>query len=183
VVYKAKNRLMTKQYLLLLVVLSTWACHKTDTLSNNREYKGPDLILKGINLSYSDSTQVKVRLITALELDLHNQDRLYPKKVNLYFYDEAGSETTTIESDSGHYYKTANEYKLMGNVLITDKIKNQTMNTTSLIWAPTREIIYTTDPVDLTTPTQILHGQGLTANQNFTQYSLGKVSGTIVVPE
>jgi LPS export ABC transporter protein LptC len=174
---------MFQKVLFVVLVLVLCACHKTETPSNEVEYKGPNLILEGINLTYSDSVQVKVRLKTALELDLNNQDRLYPKKVNLFFYDEIGTETTTIVSDSGHYYKTSDEYKLMGNVLINDKVKNQTMNTTSLIWAPSREIIYTKDPVDLNTPTQVLHGQGLTANQNFTQYSLGKVNGTIVVPE
>ena len=71
----------------------------------------------------------------------------------------------------------------MGNVLINDKIKNQNLTTTELIWSPDKKIIYTNQPVDLNTPTQVLHGMGMQANQDFTQYSLGRSNGVINVKE
>lgn len=148
------------------------------------KYTGPSLEVENIDMSYGDSARVMVKMKTALEIDLQNQDKIYPKEVRLFFYEpENGQESTTVRSDSGHYYKNENKYVLMGNVLIVDKLKNQTMTTTELIWTPDKKIIYTLKPVDLHTPTQTLHGMGLTANQDFTQYALGASSGVLNIPE
>lgn len=146
-------------------------------------YIGPMLEVENMELNYGDSAQVMVKMKTALELDLINQDKVYPKEVRLFFFDPTGKESTTIRSDSGRYFKNNNHYKLMGNILIVDKLKNQNLTTTELIWSPDKKIIFTQKPVDLTTPTQVLHGMGMTANQDFTQYSLGNSSGLLNVKE
>ncbi len=146
-------------------------------------YLGPLHEVENIELSYGDSAQVKVKMKTALEQELQNNDMVYPKEVRLFFYDLMGVESTTIRSDSGRYFKAENQYKLMGNVLIVDKLKNQTLTTTELIWSPEKKIIFTNKPVDLNTPTQILHGMGMQANQDFTQYSLGSSNGVLNVKE
>ncbi len=166
----------------MVMILMAMAC-KEKTPEKEVNFTGPTLELDSIELSYGDSADVRVKMKTAKELDLQNFDKIYPKEVRLFFYDDAGAESTTIRSDSGHYYKSLNEYKLMGNIVINDKIKNQNLNTTELIWAPDRKIIYTLKPVDLVTPTQTLHGMGLTANQDFTQYSLGSSSGILNLPK
>lgn len=175
------NSKYIKLYFLLILVL-TISC-KEKAIEKEQNYLGPNLEMEGIELSYGDSAQVQVKMKTALELDLQNQDKVYPKEVRLFFYDPEGKESTTIRSDSGRYFKSQNHYKLMGNVLIIDKLKNQNLNTTELIWAPDLKYIYTHKPVDLTTPTQVLHGMGMRANQNFTEYSLGSSSGILNVDE
>jgi LPS export ABC transporter protein LptC len=156
---------------------------KDKVVEKEINYSGPNLEVENIELSYGDSARVAVKMKTALELDLQNQDKVYPKEVRLYFYDDAGAESTTIRSDSGRYFKNQNHYKLMGNVLIIDKIKNQNLTTTELIWSQDKKIIYTHKPVDLNTPTQVLHGMGMQANQDFTEYSLGNSKGVLNVKD
>jgi LPS export ABC transporter protein LptC len=167
-------------FFFILILLSVIAC-KEKVVEKEVIFTGPLLELDDIELSYGDSAKVAVKMKTPKELDLQNQDKVYPKEVRLFFYDKAGVENTTIRSDSGRYFKSDNQYKLMGNIIITDKIKNQTLTTTELIWQPDRKKIFTLKPVDLNTPTQVLHGMGMTANQDFTQYSLGRSSGSIIV--
>jgi LPS export ABC transporter protein LptC len=166
-------------YVLLLGLFLQCAEKKT---AKPEKYLGPSLELDDIELSYGDSARVMVRMRTAKELDLSNTDKVYPKEVRLYFYNDTGQESTTIRSDSGRYSKSLNEYKLMGNILINDKLKNQNMTTTELIWSPDKKVIYTLKPVDLITPSQTLHGMGLRANQDFRQYSLGSSSGLLNLP-
>jgi LPS export ABC transporter protein LptC len=178
-----KDLIISKiKYLYLIQVLFLYAC--TDQKPPEEvNYTGPSLELENIELVYGDSAQVQVKMKTAIEQDMQNQDKIYPKEVRLYFYDDYGKERTTIRSDSGRYYKSSNEYKLMGNILINDNEKNQNLTTTELKWLPDKKIIFTTKPVDLHTPSQTLHGMGLTANQDFTQYSLGSSSGLINLPK
>jgi Lipopolysaccharide-assembly, LptC-related len=158
------------------------AC-KEKVAEKDINYIGATREVENVELAYGDSAKVVVKMKTALELDLQNYDAVYPKEVRLFFYDPTGQESTTIRSDSGRYYKSENHYKLMGNILIVDKIKNQNLTTTELIWSPDKKIIYTHKAVDLITPTQILHGMGMQANQDFTQYSLGRSNGVLDVKE
>ena len=158
------------------------AC-KEKIVEKEINYEGAIREVENTELAYGDSAQVMVKMKTALELDLQNQDAVYPKEVRLFFYDPTGTESTTIRSDSGRYFKRENHYKLMGNILINDKVKNQNLTTTELIWSPDKKIIYTNKPVDLITPTQVLHGMGMQANQDFTQYSLGRSKGVLNVKE
>lgn len=165
---------------LFILLFFLTAC-KEKVAEKEMNYTGPTLEIENIEMSFGDSAQVKLKMKTPLELDLQNQDRIYPKEVRLFFYDPTGKESTTIRSDSGRYYKSENHYKLMGNIIIIDKLKNQNLTTTELIYDPDKKIIYTHKPVDLNTPTQVLHGQGMQANQDFTQYSLGSSSGILNV--
>ncbi|MES2794834.1 MAG: LPS export ABC transporter periplasmic protein LptC [Bacteroidota bacterium] len=173
---------ITPTFFVFFASLIIFACQEK-AVEKEVNYTGPTLEVENIELNYGDSARVIVKMKTALELDLQNQDKVYPKEVRLFFYDPNGMESTTIRSDSGRYFKSENHYKLMGNILIIDKLKNQNLTTTELIWAPDKKIIYTHKPVDLTTPTQVLHGMGMQANQDFTQYSLGSSSGLLNVKE
>jgi LPS export ABC transporter protein LptC len=175
----------SSRFIVLLTIFTNilFISCKEKAVEKEENYNGPTLEIENIELSYGDSARVLVKMKTTIELDLQNQDKVYPKEVKLFFYDEAGAESTTIRSDSGRYFKSMNHYKLMGNVLIVDKVKNQNLTTTELIWSPDKKIIYSNKPVELITPTQTLRGNGMQANQDFTQYSLGRSSGTLNVKE
>ncbi len=168
-----------KYYLFCIILWANVSCYKAKQ-ERNGVYNGPLLEIDNIEMVYGDSAQVTMRMQTAKELDLVNQDKVFPKEVRLFFTEKnSGQETTTIRADSGRYDKTKNIFKLMGNVLIKDKVKNQQLTSPDLNWSPDKKIFYTHNQVELTTPTQRIKGQGLEANQEFTQYSLGTSSGVI----
>ncbi len=74
-----------------------------------------------------------------------------------------------------------NIYHIMGRVLINNQIKHETLTTDELYWNPDTKKIYTDKPVDVKTPEQILHGIGMDSNQDFTEYTLRKVTGVVSV--
>jgi LPS export ABC transporter protein LptC len=66
------------------------------------------------------------------------------------------------------------------NVVVTNS-KGETLNTEQLMWDERSEKLYSDVFVKITTPDQIIFGEGFESNQNFTQYRINKIKGTIKV--
>ena len=60
---------------------------------------------------------------------------------------------------------------------------NERLNTEELFWNPTDEEIYTEKFVRIETEDQILLGQGLTADQDFSTYKIEKLTGELTIDD
>ena len=118
----------------------------------------------------SDSAKLRIRLTSALRQDFENGNQIYPKGVKITFLDKDGQTViNTIDGNYGLYEKVKNLYTLRGNVRVTNVPKQQTMNTEEAFYDQTKASIYTKKETEIrvTTPTEVLTGRGLTANQDF----------------
>ena len=64
------------------------------------------------------------------------------------------------------------------------KVKNvngDLLETEHLIWNEKKEIVYTEEFVKITTKNEVIYGKGLVSNQDFTKYTIKKISGTIML--
>ena len=59
--------------------------------------------------------------------------------------------------------------------------KKETLNTEELHWDRTKQEVFTDKFVRIETPTEILTGQGLRANQDFSRYRILKPTGIFTV--
>ncbi|GAB2561397.1 hypothetical protein GCM10027190_08870 [Spirosoma areae] len=132
-----------------------------------------------MKLLYSEAAVVKVKLITAKQFRYLNDDRKYPKPVNIVFYGPTGEEVTTIRSDSGRYDKAKDLYVVMGHVVVINKQKQEKLLSPELTWNPATKKVYTHKRVTVLSQLtgEKLYGIGLDANQDFTQYSIRKPTG------
>lgn len=69
----------------------------------------------------------------------------------------------------------------MGRVQIDNQVKHEILETPELFWSPDTKKIYTDKQVDIKTPDQVLHGMGMDSNQDFTDYTIRKVTGVVSV--
>lgn len=168
-------------FLSVLIALCLVACREEEKPMVKQEYKGPVSELYGVTLTYSDSAKLVVRMSTEAQLTLMSQDKVYPKEVRVFFFDKNGNNTTTLRGDSARFIKAKNQYHLMGRVLINNQVKHETLETDEIFWSPDTRKIYTDKVVDVKTPEQVLHGVGMDANQDFTEYTLRKVNGVVSV--
>lgn len=96
------------------------------------------------------------------------------------FFDGETKITSTLTAKYGRYYESK------GNVLVKDSVvvknaKGETLNTEELIWNEKLEQFYSDKFVKVTTPTQVIYGDGLEANQDFSEYKIKNVKGVISV--
>jgi hypothetical protein len=61
--------------------------------------------------------------------------------------------------------------------------ENKSLQTEELFWSPKDKKIYTDKFVIITTPTEIIKGEGLVANEDFSYYEIQKPTGIIALDE
>jgi len=96
------------------------------------------------------------------------------------FYDDSGHVENVLTADSSRYYEVE------GNILVWDSVqivskKGERLNTSELIWNNSIQKFFTEKPVRITTSTEVLYGNGMEANSDFTWYQITNTKGTVQV--
>ncbi len=166
---------------LLVCFFFLTSCEDDKKVVKKEEYKGPISEIYGINMTYSDSARLVVRMTTDVQLTMATEDKIYPKEIRVFFFDKFGNNTTKLRGDSARYIRTKNLYRVMGRVQIDNQVKHEILETPELFWSPDTKKIYTDKQVDIKTPDQVLHGVGMDSNQDFTDYTIRRVNGVVSV--
>ncbi|MDZ7896478.1 MAG: LPS export ABC transporter periplasmic protein LptC [Arcicella sp.] len=156
------------------------ACEDDKKEVKKQQYPGPISEVYGINMAYTDSAKLVVKMSTEAQLTMANEDKKYPKEVRIFFFDKMGNNTTKLRGDSAVYIKQTNLYRIMGRVQINNQVKNEVLETDELFWSPDTRKIYSNKAVDIKTPDQTIHGVGMDSNQDFTQYTIRRISNSQV---
>jgi LPS export ABC transporter protein LptC len=167
-------------WLLLLVLAGLSSCknEKAD-LDKMATYKGPLMEVDHIQTLYSDSARLKVKMTAPRQLQMQNGDEVYPKGVNIIFYDKDGRISASLRSDRAKKVKHQEKelYTAYGNVVVVNNKKGETVNTEELNWSPTTKKIYTDKFVTITTADEVLKGEGLDTDQDFSYTRIRKPTG------
>ncbi|NJO00576.1 MAG: LPS export ABC transporter periplasmic protein LptC [Bacteroidia bacterium] len=164
--------------LLLVLLLSVVACHdNTKDISQMKPYKGPILTAFDTHTLYSDSGRVKIQVYAPIQLEYADGNQDFPKGVTVDFYNKDGISYTRLTSNKARYLRNKNQYIATGDVVVKNLVKNERLNTEELNWTPNDRKIFTDKFVTITTPDEILRGNGLTANQDFTSYRITQPTG------
>ncbi len=142
---------------------------------------------KNVEFLYSDSARVRSKLKTPLVDHFMGKKPYYemPKGMEVIFYDRFQKEQTKLTANYGIGYDNENKMNVMeakGNVIVINE-KGDKLNTEHLIWNSVTKKIYTTEFVKITTKDEVIWGNGLEANEDFSEYEIKQVKGTIAVKD
>ena len=154
-------------------------CGEEPAAKKSKPYSGPLEEINDVQILYSEDAILKVKMKTPLQYKYQTNDRVYPKTVNIEFYGPDQQVETTLRADSGRYVHAQNFYRVMGNVVVINKKKNQELYTPELNWNPTTKKVYTEKPVKILSKNsnERLEGIGLDTDQSFSHYFIRKTSG------
>lgn len=149
-------------------------------------YTGPLIETDNVVTLLSDSARLHVRLTSPLEQRFENSDILYPKGATVTFYDKPGK--LVINTLFAKWVKFDNAkqlYIMRGTVKVANVPQQQTLNTEELFYNRGQQKIYTDSAmfVRVQTPTEVLTGYGLTANQDFSRYGIHRPVGTFTLDQ
>lgn len=190
-VLKKKIRLnMILRYYILLAILFCiflYSCKndlknlraKQNTFSLNTERA------EEVSILYGKDGVTKAKLYTKSFQHIQNVSPSYiemKEKLRVDFYNDSLQIQSTLTAKYGKYFEQD------GNVLVRDSVKvvnlkNEQLETEELIWNEKIQKFYTEKFVKITTPTQVIYGDGLESNQNFSEYKIINVKGMIGISQ
>jgi LPS export ABC transporter protein LptC len=137
---------------------------------------------KGLEILYSDSARVKVKIIAPEmnRLSLDQPTTELPKGLDVEFYDDNLNVISTLTAKYAIRHDAENIMEARNNVVVVNS-KNEKLNTEHLVWNERSAKIYSDEFVKITTPDKIIFGNGFEANQDFTNYRIYKIKGTITI--
>lgn len=145
--------------------------------ANVKIEKGED-----VQINYSDNGVVRIQASGPV-VTRYNTEKPYLEfsdGIQILFY------TATHEVDSRLTAKYATAIENSKSMTARDSVvvinnKGEILNTDELIWDEDKKIIYSNSFVKITTADEIIYGNGMTANENFTDYVIKNITGTIKV--
>ncbi len=171
--------------LLLLTCLMTFSCSpkikktKAKIDKNNLDTEKAD----SVTILYSNNGITKAKLVGNKFQHIITSQPTYVEMTNgirVTFYNENQAVTSVLTAKRGRYYENNS------NVLVRDSVKvinekQEELRTEELIWNEQSQKFFTEKPVKIITATQILYGDGMEANQDFTYYTILHPKGIIQV--
>lgn len=186
--FASKKNRVTHIAITIAVCVALFSCtndmEKIAKLTSTTEL--PSIIVKDIETIYSDSAVVKVRL-TASEFQRYDKKDQsydeYPSGLKVEFYNNQLQVVGQLTCEYARYYSSKNLWEARKNVEAVNFGKNEKINTEMLYWDIESEQIYTDEFVRITTQDEIIYGDGLHANQDFSAWKITKPKGTITIQD
>lgn len=176
---------------LFIILISFNACENNIDVVNKLTTSIEELPVKSdkdVEILYSDSAQVRAKLI-ASRLNQYVGKKTYielPKGMEIIFYNEKKEQKTKLTANYGIGYNSdgteLNKMEAKKNVVVINE-KGEKLNTEHLIWDALTKQIYTEEFVKITTKDETIWGDGLKANQDFSNYEILHVKGSIAIKD
>ncbi len=171
-----------KLHILVFIVFLFGACRndidKVMNLPNGTRV--PIRSAKDVELFYSDSAHVRICLRSPITEEYAGKDAYseMPKGVDVSFYDLHLKESSHLSANYAIRYLQEGRMEAKNKVVIVNE-KGETLQTEHLIWDERKHRIHTDDFVKITTKDQVIFGDGLESNEDFTRYKIKNIKGTI----
>lgn len=137
---------------------------------------------KNVVIRYSDHGNTKIQA-TAKTLTRFNVEKPYLEftdGIKLVFYSADKQVGTTLTAEYASAVENSNIMTARKNVEVINA-KGEKMNTEEIIWDEQKKIIYSNAFVKIATADEIIWGNGMEANEDFTDYVIKKVIGKVKV--
>lgn len=143
---------------------------------------GPERITTGAEYTYSDSGNARNRLRagTILEFTGNKARTELLDGVELLFFNPDGTVGSRLTSRRGAMDPAT------GRMTVEEKVefvntKGEKLETEFLAWSQDSGRVYTDRPVKITRARDIVYGQGLDAAEDFSRYTIRRITGTLFI--
>jgi len=146
--------------------------------------KHPLESINNLETIYSDSGVIKVKVNAPLlyKYTIPKAFTELPKGLRIEFFDDSLKVISLLTAKYAIHYEVDRKWEARKDVVVINK-KGEQLNTEKLVWDERTEKITSDKFVKISTPKEIIYGDGFESDQNFTSYKIFKVKGHITVKE
>src|SRR6476620_5237918 len=103
----------------------------------------------------------------------------FPRKLHVDFYNDSTKIESTLDALYARYRENQRIVYLKDSIVVINLLRGDTLKTDELWWDQNKQSFYTDKNVEIRKPTQTIFGKGLTAAQNFSEYTIYKINGIV----
>jgi len=144
--------------------------------------KTPSVVEENADIMYNDSAKSRFRLKSPRIENYQGVDayQLFPKGLNIDFYNDSNEVTNHASANYAIRHEKAKLMEADNNVVVVNK-KGDRLTTEQLFWDQNKHTIYTSKFVQIKTADEIIYGDGLQSNEDFSNYKILNIRGTITI--
>jgi len=162
-------------------MLASLSCKKGNKIPEFDISNLPSLTVKYDTTVYFDSGKVVLRMISPIMEQYDNsEDPYYEFKMGLHV--DVFQPSGTISSKYAIYTKNANLWELRDSVVVINENQDK-LETESLFWNQTKDLIYTDRFVKFTNEDQVIMGTGFKSDSHLRKREIKKVSAEIYLKD
>ena len=178
---------IVKQSILVLVTGMLFSCGNTRQEIEKITYQEdfPDETTRDAEIRFSDSAKVRVILKAPVINRYTNQVDPYTEMsegMHVVFYTDSGTVDSDISADYAKHLPEQRVIEAKNNVVVKNA-EGDILSTEQLVWDIGNERIFSDAFVKITSKDEIIYGDGLESNQEFTKYKIKHIKGIISVEE
>jgi LPS export ABC transporter protein LptC len=179
---KGGLRGITLAPLLCIFTLASCTNNKEKIKSLSLPPERPAQKSKQVTLLYSDSARLKA-ILKANEMITYDKNQpepfiFFPKRIEVIFYDQQQIPTSTLTANQAVYFTKTQKAYLKYDVNFINN-KHEHLITENIVWNQSTGKITTDKPIQIITPTQIIKGNGIECEEDFSDYTIKNITGII----
>jgi len=160
---------------MILLVVTMISCSTDIKVSGKyiNEETEPDVVFYNLELLYSDSARLMVKLAAPLAKQFSSvqerQRKEFPEGLHVWFYEKTGELKAELTANWAIHDEVADLWEAQSNVVVIDR-EGKKLETEQLFWDPKKGIVYSEKYTKMTTSNDgtFFTGNSFSANQDFT---------------
>jgi len=179
------NRLGLLFLFSMLLVACENDIEKVTMLNTSSDY--PDVIGENIDVVYTDSARVKVKMMAPKLKQYNNAEKPhseFPEGLKVIFYNDSLKVESEIQANYAIYYNDEKLWHATGNVIAQNHNSGERLDSEELFWDEDKGRIYSESHTRIVNENGTFYGQnGFRSNQELTDYELIGSSGVVNIKE
>lgn len=162
-------------------------CQPTEEEKNYLKHLDEEPVKEAFNVRFIFSEKAIIQATLeaphAIETVIDEKDaRIFDNGLHLIFFTPEGDPRSDLTSEQGKFQNQFSEAEVWGNVVMVNG-QGDKMETERLFWNKNTDRIYTNEFVKIRTENEIIYGDSMEANSDFTEYKIYHIRGSITLEQ
>lgn len=175
-------------YITFVLITFLLSCERTpeeEAYLRHLEEAGPMQEAFDVHFIFSEMAVIQAELTAPHAIATKEDDeevRIFDRGMELRFFTPEGTRKSDLTSDQGKFTNQFQEAEVWGNVILINE-KGDRLETEKLFWSKTNDKIWTPGFVKIFTETEVIYGDSMVSNTDFTDYEIINIVGAFTLKD